>query len=123
MYRLVRILLALIAIPCRTREMRRPPRLLLPRLLLPRLFLPRLFLPRLLLSRLLLPLLLAVVLLHPPRSFAAAACGPAIAEAQQAGRLPTGLLNAVAMVESGRVDPRSGAVQPWPWTINVAGQG
>lgn len=73
-------------------------------------------------SRLLL-LLLAIILLHPPSSFAATTCGPAIADAQRAGRLPAGLLNAVAMVESGRVDPRSGTVQPWPWTINVAGQG
>ena len=44
------------------------------------------------------------------------------AAAANAG-LPRGLLPAVGRVESGRVDPRRGEVMPWPWTIDVAGQG
>lgn len=51
------------------------------------------------------------------------ACEAAIANAQNAGQLPPGLLAAVAQVESGRPDPRTGTVRPWPWTINVAGLG
>lgn len=50
-------------------------------------------------------------------------CEAAIDAAQQSASLPRGLLRAVALVESGRANPRSGAVAPWPWTINVAGQG
>ncbi|HET6184571.1 MAG TPA: lytic transglycosylase domain-containing protein [Acetobacteraceae bacterium] len=50
-------------------------------------------------------------------------CESAIARAAAALRLPDGLLQAVALVESGRPDPRSGAVEPWPWTINVLGDG
>ena len=37
--------------------------------------------------------------------------------------VPDRLLDAIAMVESGRRDPVSGAVYPWPWTINVEGTG
>ncbi len=37
--------------------------------------------------------------------------------------VPDRLLDAIAMVESGRRDPVSGAVYPWPWTINVEGVG
>lgn len=44
------------------------------------------------------------------------------AAAASAG-LPRGLLPAVGRVESGRVDPGRGEVMPWPWTIDVAGQG
>ena len=38
-------------------------------------------------------------------------------------RVPDRLLEAIATVESGRRDPVSGAVYPWPWTINVEGTG
>ena len=51
------------------------------------------------------------------------ACEAAIATAQDAAQLPPGLLPSIALVESGRPDPRTGAVRPWPWTINVAGLG
>ncbi|HEX5327570.1 MAG TPA: lytic transglycosylase domain-containing protein, partial [Acetobacteraceae bacterium] len=46
-----------------------------------------------------------------------------IAAAQAAAGLPSGLLAALGRVESGRLDPQTGTVRPWPWTINVAGQG
>lgn len=51
------------------------------------------------------------------------ACAPAIRAAESAHRLPSGLLGSIAMVESGRVDPRTGRAVAWPWTINVAGTG
>jgi hypothetical protein len=50
-------------------------------------------------------------------------CRGAIDAAERAQRTPDHLLLAIAKVESGRVDPRSGAVQPWPWTINAQGVG
>jgi hypothetical protein len=52
-----------------------------------------------------------------------AACEAAIEAAQDLAQLPRGLLSAVAQVESGRPDPRTGRVRPWPWTIDVAGMG
>jgi hypothetical protein len=53
----------------------------------------------------------------------AAACGLAGHAAEQAGGLPANLLVSIGMVESGRVDPLSGRVAPWPWTVNADGQG
>jgi hypothetical protein len=44
-----------------------------------------------------------------------------MAESQQA--IPDHLLAAIARVESGRPDPASGAVRPWPWTIDIGGDG
>ena len=49
-------------------------------------------------------------------------CEQAVARAEAARRLPGGLLPALAQVESGRTDA-AGAVRPWPWTIDVDGQG
>jgi hypothetical protein len=51
------------------------------------------------------------------------ACEAAITAAQERAQLPPGLLPAIALVESGRPDARTGIVRPWPWTINVAGLG
>ncbi len=50
-------------------------------------------------------------------------CLQAIAAAERAQRTPPKLMRAIGVVESGRPDPRTGAVQPWPWTINAEGQG
>ncbi len=52
---------------------------------------------------------------------AADTCLPGIAAAEQAFALPPKLLLTIGIVESGRTDPASGRVAPWPWTINVAG--
>jgi hypothetical protein len=51
----------------------------------------------------------------------AQACTQAIAGADRAGRLPADMLGAIGVVESGRRDPATGAVRPWPWSIDVAG--
>ncbi len=50
-------------------------------------------------------------------------CSGAIAASERAERLPAQVLGAIGIVESGRVDPRTGTLTPWPWTINVAGAG
>ncbi|MGI9500969.1 MAG: lytic transglycosylase domain-containing protein, partial [Geminicoccaceae bacterium] len=46
-----------------------------------------------------------------------------VATAELHGIQDPSLLYAIATQESGRLDPRSGALKPWPWTLNVAGQG
>lgn len=51
------------------------------------------------------------------------ACRAAIATAEATSGLPPGLLGAIALVETGRHDPRSGRVEPWPWSWNAAGEG
>ncbi len=50
-------------------------------------------------------------------------CTAAIATAEHTGDIPAGLLAAIGRVESGRADPTSGAVRPWPWTIDADGAG
>ncbi len=50
-------------------------------------------------------------------------CGPAVASASTSQNLPAGLLNAIAIVESGRLNPQTGNLKPWPWTIDANGAG
>ena len=50
-------------------------------------------------------------------------CRSAIAGAEMGSGIPNRLLSAIAVVESGRRDRATGAVSPWPWTINVEGVG
>ena len=76
-------------------------------------------------------LLIAAMLLQPAWSqngraqpaFPLAQCAIAIATAERAEALPPGLLGAIGRVESGRYDPVTGSVQPWPWTIDADGIG
>lgn len=51
------------------------------------------------------------------------ACGMAGRAAEQSGALPSNLLISIGMVESGRADPMTGRVYPWPWTVNADGNG
>lgn len=51
------------------------------------------------------------------------ACEQAGEAAERRLGLPPGLLLAIGRVESGRWDPALGRVAPWPWTIDVAGDG
>lgn len=81
--------------------------------------------------RILVRLVLSALLLLPPAALAqgnrapspAGMCEAAVAQAQETGGLPAHLLGAIARVESGRPDPRTGRLAPWPWTINAAGSG
>ncbi len=50
-------------------------------------------------------------------------CGAAVARASASYNLPPGLLNAIAIVESGTLDRKSGRTRPWPWTIDANGVG
>jgi hypothetical protein len=52
-----------------------------------------------------------------------AMCEAAIANAEATTKLPARVLNAIALRESGRLDPDTGRWRPWPWTINVEGIG
>ena len=52
-----------------------------------------------------------------------ALCRAAIQAASARYGIPAGLLAAIARVESGRRDPNTGELAPWPWTINAEGQG
>lgn len=51
------------------------------------------------------------------------ACEAAAASSEQAHGLPAGLLAAIGQIESGRTDPATGRVRPWPYTIDVGGEG
>jgi hypothetical protein len=52
-----------------------------------------------------------------------AMCEAAIVGAESEAKLPTRILSAISLRESGRVDPETGRVRPWPWTINFQGIG
>jgi hypothetical protein len=50
-------------------------------------------------------------------------CRSAALMLEQSAGLPPGLLLAIGQVESGRLDPATGRVDPWPWTANHADEG
>ena len=49
-------------------------------------------------------------------------CRPALVAAEARHGIPSGLLQAIGVVESGRRDEATGVRQPWPWTINAEGE-
>jgi hypothetical protein len=53
----------------------------------------------------------------------AALCETAVNTAEYDAHLPARLLGAISLTESGRINPGSGRVRAWPWTINAEGQG
>jgi hypothetical protein len=53
----------------------------------------------------------------------AIACDAAGRMAEQNRALPANLLVSIGMVESGRIDPASGRIAAWPWSVNVDGSG
>ena len=78
----------------------------------------------------LLPLAVLLGLIPPLPAYAAfsipplaTSCTQTVAAAEQANAIPSGLLSAIARVESGRRDPNTGSLAPWPWTVNADGQG
>ena len=50
-------------------------------------------------------------------------CETAIVTAEYMHALPSRLLGAIGLTETGRPDPTSGRFRPWPWTINAEGEG
>ena len=49
------------------------------------------------------------------------ACAELITSAEIRFHIPNGLLLAIALVESGRLDARTGRLSPWPWALNLDG--
>jgi hypothetical protein len=49
-------------------------------------------------------------------------CGDAIQAAQERHAVPAGLLYAIGQVESGRPDPVTHRLVPWPWTVQAQNQ-
>jgi hypothetical protein len=58
-----------------------------------------------------------------PSEDATQACGAAASRAEREWRLPTGLLAAIGIIESGRRAPNGIVPTIWPWTINAGGRG
>jgi hypothetical protein len=50
-------------------------------------------------------------------------CEAAVTSAESSASLPPRLLHAISLTESARIDPKTGAVRAWPWTINAEGEG
>ena len=50
-------------------------------------------------------------------------CETPILAAEKRYKIPTGLLLAISIVETGRPDKPAGAKQAWPWSVNANGQG
>ncbi len=50
-------------------------------------------------------------------------CETPILAAERRYAIPTGLLLAIAVVETGRPDARPGQRHAWPWTVNAGGDG
>ena len=50
-------------------------------------------------------------------------CRSAVAAAERGNGIPAQLLAAISRVESGRRDPLTGTMNPWPWSVNAEGQG
>ncbi|HEY1413995.1 MAG TPA: transglycosylase SLT domain-containing protein, partial [Rhodopila sp.] len=59
----------------------------------------------------------------PPAADPATLCETAVTTAEYVGGLPPRLLGAISLTETGRLDPASGRLRPWPWTINAEGEG
>ena len=68
-------------------------------------------------------LLLLCCVLLPGVGIAPQECAPAIAAAERERGTAPGLLGAIGLVESGRVDPRTHIRAVWPWTVNAEGLG
>ncbi len=49
-------------------------------------------------------------------------CRDRIARIERAEGLPAGLLQAIALAESGRFDAERRLLLPWPWTVNAGGE-
>jgi Transglycosylase SLT domain len=50
-------------------------------------------------------------------------CERAIRNAEAIGHTPPVMLAAIGQIESGRPDPGTGGMRPWPWTIDAEGIG
>jgi hypothetical protein len=62
-----------------------------------------------------------IIAMLPPAGGASTAddCGAIAERMERAEDIPPGLLQAVALAESGREHPAYGGVQPWPWIVRA----
>ena len=58
-----------------------------------------------------------------PAAAQTALCRAAITAAEAEFAIPDRLLLGIGRLESGRRDPQTGVLDPWPWTINAEGRG
>lgn len=58
-----------------------------------------------------------------PGASPGALCRAAISAAELRHGIPSGLMQAIGLVESGRTDPATGTRLPWPWAVNAEGRG
>jgi hypothetical protein len=56
-------------------------------------------------------------------SAASSLCEAAVHAAERQYRLPIGLLGAISRAESGRPDPATHRLAPWPWTVQAEDRG
>jgi hypothetical protein len=68
-----------------------------------------------------LRVLLMVLLGCRPASAAVSACAAAAAEAERVWALPSGLLLAIGLAETGRPDPATGRLEPTAASVNIGG--
>ena len=66
---------------------------------------------------------IAVLLLTAPTAFAASSVPIAYHRVAAAHGIPSAVFYAVALAESGKSIDRCRAGRPWPWTLNVEGEG
>ncbi|MBM3557080.1 MAG: lytic transglycosylase domain-containing protein, partial [Alphaproteobacteria bacterium] len=79
------------------------------------------FLPLLVLPLLLSPVAEAAHWVSPENP--SEICRSAISKVERAARVPKNLMQAIALVESGRQAPEKRENVAWPWTINAEGKG
>ncbi|MFC7702602.1 lytic transglycosylase domain-containing protein [Plastorhodobacter daqingensis] len=65
--------------------------------------------------------LAGILLAGPLRADLSVLCDRAAIRASEATGVPLSVLKAIALTETGR--PRNGEMRPWPWTVNMEGQG
>lgn len=65
----------------------------------------------------------AAVAAIPPNLPTQAVCAAEVSQAERSYGIPSQLLDAIALVESGRYDPESKATLAWPWTVMAEGEG
>ncbi|MBS0558655.1 MAG: hypothetical protein JSR21_01230 [Proteobacteria bacterium] len=58
-----------------------------------------------------------------PAPLPAAECEAAVRAVERRYALPAGLLAAISRAETGRQDPSTGALVPWPWSVQAEGRG
>lgn len=70
-----------------------------------------------------LSVVVCILVLAQPAKAQADSCAPQIAVAEASAGIPKGLLNAIAIAESGRWDKERRVMDAWPWTVTSGPSG